>query len=95
MPTIASAMPADAGGDAAARGLRIAQPAQREDEQRRRGEVAGLGQVLGRFMARPPLAEHLQHPVGDQEAADDVGHRRGDGDGAEHRAERRSSPRRR
>ena len=45
-------------------------------------------------LARLPLLEHLQHAVGDQEAADDVGHRGEDRDRAEHRAQRRSSARR-
>ena len=37
----------DAGGDAAPRGLWIAQPPQRQDEERRGREVACLGEVLG------------------------------------------------
>ena len=86
--------PADAGRHAAARGLRVAQPAQRQDEERRRGEIAGLGEVRPPLLA-PPLAEHLQHAVGDQEAADDVGHRGGDGDRAEDGGERWNAARRR
>ena len=39
--------------------------------------------------------EHLEHAVGDQEAADDVGDRGGDGDEAQHLAQRGGVRRRR
>ena len=58
-------------------------------------EIAGLREVIDRaHLAAALLPEHLQHAIGDEEAAHDVGHRRDDGDGAEDGADTRcfSSP---
>ena len=68
-----------------------AQPLQGQDEADRRDEIAevddgGAHQCAPRAApARSP--EHLQHAVGDHEAADHVDGRAGDGDAAEDRAE--------
>src|SRR5579883_1235235 len=40
-------------------------------------------------LARPAGLEHLQHPVGDDEAADDVARRGNDGDGSKYRGKSR------
>ena len=77
-----------------ARALRRREEAQREDEGHDRDQVEEIGRrpAHSGFGSPVALLEHLEHPVGDDEAADDVG-------GAEHdRAEaddqRRACPRR-
>ena len=68
-----------AGVHALAGGGRRVHPVQREDEQDRRDEVGELDDRVAHERSSafgvPVGLEHLQHPVGDQEAADDVGHR--------------------
>ena len=88
--------PGHAGVDRPPRGGRRVHPVQREDEQRRRDQVGELDQMprswLGPLTGLGLGLEHLQHAIGDEEAAHDVGHRGEHGDGAERRGCRPGSP---
>ncbi len=89
-----------AGEKAAARGDGRAEPLERKNEESGGDEVGALDQRVGgeegsHFAATrrrsttfgPTRLEHLQHAVGDDEAADDVAGGGDDGDGAEDRGE--------
>ena len=102
--TIASAIPAaPTGCPSRARRAGREEP-QRQDEGHDRDQVEQVGRGRGSFAAsrRAALLEHLEHPVGDDEAADDVGRAEHDGDEADDprqrvrvgRARRRGSRRR-
>ena len=66
-----------------ARALGRGEEPEREDEEYDRHQIEEVGQVLYSSAVCGPSLEHLEHPVGDDEAADDVRRRERDGDEAD------------